>query len=193
MFGLMVCLLFTEWQQPGTISGAFRTTFSRLERTYGDTSTSVIGQLFLNVFRIGTLALAINLLTTNGEFLFSRFAIIMGAILAVMLVKMLLSWLIGYTFELRRSTEIYLPHYDNLWTVLTVLLYPLVLIYIHLSDSLILPWLLLIVAILFLIAVFVKMFMHFFAGARTAIYIAMYLITLEVLPWAVVVYGATQL
>ena len=106
---------------------------------------------------------------------------------------MFFGWLVGYTFELRRVTDLYIPHYDNLWTVLAVLLYPFVLLFIHLNDSIIMPWLILALVGVFAMAVMIKLFMHFYAGAQSVVYIIVYMVTLEILPLAALFYGATIL
>ena len=195
MFGLIICLLFAEWQRPGCVASAFRTTFSRLERMYGDSATSVVGSIFLNIFRIGTLALAVYMGTRDGNsgILARGYLFVLLLLLSVIMVKMFLGWLVSYTFELRRAKDVYLSHYDNLWTVLSILLYPLLLLYIHLSDNTVIPWLLLSIGAMFVLVVFVKMVMHFYRGAQTALYLALYMMTLEILPLAVIVYGAMQL
>lgn len=193
MFGTMICLLLTEWQQPGTILNAFRTTFTRLERMYGDSGTSILGEIFLNTFRIGTIALAITLITYKVDFHFIHFAMVIGIIFAVMLLKMFLSWLVDFTFELRRTVAVYLPHYDNLWTVLAMLLYPVVLVYIHLSDNIVMPYLLGGIVAFFMLAVLIKLVMYFYNGVRSALYIGLYMITLEILPFALIVAAAIQL
>jgi len=195
MFGLLICLVFAEWQQLGTVSAAFRTTFSRIERIYGDSASSLVGRIFLNIFRIGTLALAVYLGTHDGNsgIVVRGYLYVVLLLLAVEFVKMFFGWLVGYTFELRRSMDVYLSHYDNLWTVLAILLYPILLLDIHIFGNTVIPWLLLSVGILFVLAVFIKMMMHFYRGVQTAPYVALYMVTLEILPLVVIVYGAVQL
>ena len=83
---MLVLLLFavlSEWLQPGVIAQSPVSILVRAERTYKDAPTSVMAQILITLFRIGTLAMLICLyFCESGSFPFTAFMAVSGIILA---------------------------------------------------------------------------------------------------------------
>ncbi len=182
MLGLLLCLVLSEVLQPDSFSSVFRSTFTRLERVYGDRARNFYGVLLLNTFRIGTVAMALYVFTySHAPFSLLTYGSIILLIIAIILVKMLVSGLVSYTFELGRTTALFLPQYDNLWTILCLLLYPVTLLCINL-ESAVLLWVAIGIVALFVALMLYKIMQYFYAGPKSLLYLMIYVVTLELLP-----------
>lgn len=192
MFFLLMCIVSAEILQPGTLQTAFRSTFTRMERTFGDRATNFMGSLFLNTFRLGILAMALYVITFHGtSFSIVTYGYIVLLILAVILIKFIFSWLVSYTFEMRRTTTVFLPQYDNLWTILCLILYPLILIYINILNNMFLHWASIVALTLFMALVIFKLLQNFYSGPRSLLYLILYILTLEFLPFGTMFLSAS--
>jgi len=187
MLGLLVCFVLSEVLQPETLRAAFRTTFTKMERIYGDRARNLYGVILLNLFRIGTFAMALYAFTYHSApFSLRTYGIIIGVVLAVLTVRAAVSWLVAYTFELQRTVVIYLPQYDNLWTMLCVLLYPAILLCINFSGEAF-HWLAIAIGALFVGVMIFKIVQYFYAGPQSVLYLLIYVVTLELLPLGAII------
>ena len=143
MLGLPICAILAGVFQPAVIRQGFVSLFSKVERSYNDSPMNYIGQALLFVFRAGIVAMAIYLFTYNrhlatdtngGEFLFSRYMTIMGAVAAMEIVKYLVSLLLNYTFQLSRQFATLFTHYTYVSTTICCVLYPLLLLMIYFGN-----------------------------------------------------------
>lgn len=182
MLGLLLCLVLGEVLQPETLKLAFRTTFSKAERMYGDRAKSIYGLTFLNIFRVGTVAMALYVYSYHtSPFAITTFGLLMLLVIAFVGIKSVLSMLVSYTFNLRKMTALYGPQYNNLWTVLCVLLYPIILLYINVPHVALL-WLPVVLLILFVVLLVIKSWQYYYAGPLSLVYLLIYIMTLELLP-----------
>lgn len=194
MFFLLLCVVLAEVLQPGSMRLAFRTAFTRLERTFGDRANNFMSRLLLNIFRVGTLAMSLYLYSyQNAPFSMLTYCYIVLLIMAGVFVKMMLTWLVSYTFEMRRSTTVFLPQYDNLWTILCVMLYPLNLLYINLSDGTLIYWTSFVAAALFVGLLMFKLLQNFYTGPRSLLYLLLYILTLEFVPFGAIVFSVVSI
>ena len=194
MFALLLCLALTEVLQPDTLRTAFRSTFTKLERTYGDRASDVVGSLLLNIFRIGTLAMTLYVFTwQRTPFSMKTYGLIILVILGIVTVKTLCMWVVSLTFEMRSMAALYIPQYGNLWTIFCVLLYPVTLLYINMPESVVLRWLPVGIVGIFVVVMAYKLLQYFYAGARSLIYLLVYWVTLELLPLGVGFVAASTL
>ena len=187
MFFLLACGVLSEVLQPGTLRLAFRTTFTRLERTFGDRANNFMSRLLLNIFRVGTLAMSLYVFTYHSSpFSLLTYCYVALLIVAVVLVKTILSLLVSYTFEMRRATTAFLPQYDNLWTILCVLLYPLNLLYINILQNSVFFWIFVVVVAMFVIMMIFKLLQNFYTGSQSLLYLFLYTVTLELVPLGII-------
>ncbi len=194
MLGLLLCLVMAEVLQPETIKMSFRTTFSRMERMFGDSAVNFWGAVALNIYRLSIVALTLYLVCyTGGEFSILTFGLIFLIVIAFVAVKSIFAWILSYTFDLKRVTALYMPQYSNLWTALCIVLYPVLLVLINVGHHNFFRWLILIIAGLFCIDILIKLVQHFYQGLNSLGYIALYTLTLEIIPLAALVLGVQQL
>ena len=163
MLGLLLCIVMAEVLQPETIRMSFRTTFSRMERMFGDSAVNFWGVIALTIYRVSIIAFALYLACyTHGEFSFLSYVYVILIVIAFVAIKSIAAWLLSYTFDLKRVTALYLPQYSTLWTAFSIVLYPIVLVFINIGHHRIFQWLLLALAALFCIDVIIKLLQHFY-------------------------------
>lgn len=194
MLCLLLCLVVASVQQPDTIRMSFRTTFSRMERIYGDSAVNIWGAIALVVFRLGVIAMTLYLACyEQGHFSILTYFLIILIVLAFVALKSVIVWLLSYVFELKGNTNFYMPQYSNIWTAFCIVLYPFLLIMINIGNTAVMRWMLLAVAILFCIDVIVKLVQHYYSGLNSLPYIALYALTLEIIPMTAMVIGVQRL
>ena len=190
MLGLLLCMVMAEVLQPETLRMSFRTTFSHMERIYGDSAVNFWGAVLLTVFKADIIALTLYLaFYQQGEFSILTYGLIVLMVIAFVAVKSFCTWLLSYTFDLRSNTAMYLPQYSKLWTALSVILYPIALIMMNVGQHGSFQWILVVIAVLFGIDVLVKLVQHYYTGLRSLGYIVLYAVTLEFIPAAAMVLG----
>ncbi len=194
MFALLVCIVMAEALQPETIRTSFRTTFSRMQRMYGDSAVNFWGLVALTLFRLCVVALTLYLFCyTQGEFSILTYGTIILVVIAFVAVKSLFAWIITYVFDLKPNTNLYMPQYSNLWTAACVVLYPILLLMINFGEQTIMKWIIVGIAALFCAGVIVKLLQHYFNGISSLGYILLYTLTLEIIPAVAMVWTVKQL
>lgn len=183
MFLLLLCGIASEFMQPGVISQAHRSLLSHNERTYKD------AQLLVTLFRTGTIAMGISLCVySGGELSFTAYAAVIGAIFGTMLLKRICNGLLGYTFMLsQRSAPVY-EQYGDLTTICACLLYPAILVAVHLGSIHAVRWICAAVAVLFLVVWTYRVGRTYACSPAALLYIALYIGTLEILPMGGLLY-----
>ena len=197
MLGLAICAILAGVFQPAVIRQGFVSLFSKVERSYNDSPMNYVGQVLLFVFRAGIVGMAIYLFTYNshlathtadGEFLFSRYMTIMGAVAATEIVKYLVSLLLNYTFQLSRQFATLFAHYTYVSTSICCVLYPLLLLIIYFgSQALTTIGLCVMMSVCWLV-LFIKWVRVFFTSIPSVIYVLLYILTIEVLPLLTLTY-----
>lgn len=194
MLVLLLCMVMAEVLQPETIRTSFRTTFSRMQRMFGDSAVNFLGAVALTVFRVCVIALTLYLACyEEGSFSILTYGWIILIVIAFVLIKSLSAWIISYTFDLKRDTALYMPQYSNLWTALCIVLYPVLLVTINIGYNGVIRWIMLAIAALFCIEVVIKLIQHFYTGVQSLGYIALYTLTLEIVPATAMFFGVKQL
>ena len=197
MLGLPICAILAGVFQPAVIRQGFVSLFSKVERSYNDSPMNYIGQALLFVFRAGIVAMAIYLFTYNrhlatdtngGEFLFSRYMTIMGAVAAMEVVKYLVSLLLNYTFQLSRQFATLFTHYTYVSTTICCVLYPLLLLMIYFGNHALTTIGLCVMMSVCWLVLFIKWLRVFFTDMASVIYVVLYILTLEVLPLLTLTY-----
>ena len=189
MLGLLLCAIVSEWIQPGVISQATTSLIVRNDRTYKESPANFMGQVLITLFRIGTIAMALCLcMAQEGKYSFVAFMAISGIIFAVFALKMLFNGLIDYTFTLTRRFGAPYEHYGNLLTLMTLALYPILLLLIHFVSPLAAQWCLGGLTFLFCLLWFYRCFRTYSISAVAVLYLILYITTLELLPLAGLAY-----
>lgn len=188
MLVLLILAVLSEWIQRGVISQAVVSLTVHPERAYKEAPTRTVAQLFIAIFRLGTMAMAVYLcLQQETGFSFIAYLAVAGIIFGVMLVKMLCDLWVDYTFRITKQYgEIY-EHYSNLMTLVCVVLYVLLLLFIHIGSPVAARWMTGCVAGGFLILWFYRSARLFMRSPMAVVYLVIYMITLEFLPMAGIV------
>lgn len=193
MLVLLLCAVLSEYMQPGAISQAHSSLFSKSDRTYKDAPISLMGQIMLTLFRIGTLAMSICLCVyTEGSLGFGAFAAIGGITLAVLLLKMACTALLDYTFQFtRRFAPAYEP-YSDIATLAICILYPAILAVLYIGNMMVARWVFIGATALFILMWTYRMMRTYLQSPLAILYIALYIVTLEVLPIGVLFYLSSK-
>ena len=183
MFGLLLCAVLAEVAQPGVISQVPTVLFSHAERTYKDSPDNVLGQFFITLFRLGVTALLLELcFYQGGEFPFLHYVYLTGWILFLILLKMLCNVLIDYTFQFTRHYAAPYEQYGAIATAMSLLIYPCLLVALHMGSAVVAHWVLGIGAIGFVGLIFFRWCRTFLHSASSLLYIVLYIMTMEVVP-----------
>ena len=189
MLGLMLLAILSEWLQPGVITQAASSLTVRMERTYKDAPTNLLAQTLITLFRIGTLAMALCLCLAEGnQFSFWAYLAVNGVIFGVALIKMLGNVLLDYTFQLQRSYGEAYEHFSNMYTLTAVVMFPFVLIFIHIDSIIATRWLLGIFVAIFIILWLYRFAQQFVRKPLAILYLIAYAATLEIIPIVAVAY-----
>ena len=126
--------------------------------------------------------------TNGGEFLFSRYITIMGAVAAMEIVKYLVSLLLNYTFQLSHQFATLFTHYTYVSTTICCVLYPLLLLIIYFGNQALTTIGLCVMMSVCWLVLFIKWLRVFFTDMASVIYVVLYILTLEVLPLLTLTY-----
>ena len=185
MLALMVCALLAELSQPGIITQAPASLFSRTDRNYKDSPVTFFGQFFITLFRVGTLSMALCTCLYDGVHCsMAEFGAVCGVALAVLLVKMGCNLFLDYTFSFSRRAASPYEHYGNIATIAMGVLFFAELAVMRFGDVEAAIWVFWSVAALFVLMWVYRSWRLFAESPQSIIYVLLYAATLEVLPLA---------
>ena len=189
MLALMVCAVFAEWFQPGVILQAPSAFFARTNRTYRESPANFQGQFLITLYRLGTVAMALFVCVCPADQASAAaYGLILAGVVAVLLVKMLVNVAVDYVFLLtHRYGEAYGP-YGDLVTMVSLVLYPAVLLLVRFGTPEVARWVMGVTAALFLMLWIYRAWRTYVSSLMAPVYLLMYIATMEVLPLAGVVY-----
>lgn len=189
MLALMACAVLAELSQPGIITQAPASLFSRTDRNYKDSPVTFFGQLFIACFRVGTLAMALCTCLYDGVHCsLTQFGALSGVVLAVLLVKMVCNLVLDYTFSFSRKVASPYEHYGNIATIATCVLFVAVMAVMRFGDVEAAMWVFWSVATLFVLMWLYRICRLFAGSLKAVIYVLIYTVTLEALPLACLYY-----
>lgn len=188
MLALMICAVFAEWAQPGVISQAPTSFFARTDRTYREAPANFMGQLLITLFRLGTMTMTLFIcLCPAGQASLAAYGLILAGILAVLLVKMLVNVSIDYIFQFTRHFGVAYEPYGDLVTMISLLLYPAMLVITRFGTPVAAQWVAAIAAVLFIALWIFRAWRTYVSSLMAPVYLMMYMLTMEVLPLAGIV------
>ena len=189
ILALLVCAVLSEFMQPGIITQAHSSLLAQTDRTYKESPMNLWGQVFITLFRLGTIALAIYMsLYSGGTFGFGSFALIGGLTVGVLLVKMAGTAMVDYTFQISRRFMPSYNQYSDITTIAVCLLYPGLLIVMRIGDTTAIKWLIAGIAALFILLITYRFMRNYMVSLRAVLYVILYVMTLEVLPMGALFY-----
>lgn len=191
---LLVLASLANVLQPGVVAGSFMTVLAKPERQYTETQHTVLGQICLHLFQMGTLAMAYYLLCfQTGAFTAMRYGMILLLIAVLYGAKVLSMLLVGYTFQLRKRCASIGTHYGNLICVFCCCLYPVLLLLYHYGVTPFLRVLLLVLTGMFIVLVFLKYCRAYLVKPMALCYILLAVLTMDVLPLVGAYYGTVYI
>lgn len=193
---LFLLLLFVVAivRQPAMMKNAFHSLFTRLNRSYSDASTDLMNQVLLIVFRAGVLSLLLYvILYSGGNFSFLFYLSIVAVVLLGGAVKWLLTGLTAYIFMLRHGVEESRSTYESIWLLLSMVLYPVLVLMVDFSWIKFGTIVCIILAIVYVTLVLIRLARVFVSRPIVILYIFIYTITLEVLPIGALTLGIKAL
>lgn len=189
MFALLLMFALAIAHQPGLLKAGFHAVFSRLDRTYADSARDLYTNILLLVFRLGTLALALQTIFFHeGEFSILIFLLIVAGLMVWELIKWLSIRALASVFMTVRALEAPMAYYANLQLMASMLVYPITLVIIDYNCLIIGEILLAIVYATYLVLLSIRMVRMFLSKPIAIFYIALYIVTLEVIPVGILCY-----
>ena len=191
MLGLLVLATLAHAMQPQAIATGFRSIFSTGDRNsmFIDADLDRRAEL-INIFLaicIFSMGAYISLLAYVGteEYSFRTYGMIILITVVLLLARAIFGMLAAFTFVPRSTTHTFFYHYYHLTVCTAIVHYPIVLLCLFWSALTPGVIILLNAAVLafYLIAIFVKSCLLMMRSMRQIVYILMYLITLELLPF----------
>ncbi len=189
MLGLLLFAFLAEFFQPGVITQAPSSVFARTDRVYKEAQANFPGQLFITIFRIGVLSMAMcACFCTLNHTPFSAFWAICGLVVVIFLIKTGVNSLLDYTFSLSRRFGKGHEAYSDLITITTVVIYPILLILLHTHSTVASVWTAGIMAVLFIAAWLYRCIRTYLVSPAALLYLIIYTITMEFLPIVLLFY-----
>ena len=187
MLVLLLCGILSELFQPGVITQAKSSLLAQTDRVYKDAPTTFMGQLMILLFRIGVITMGTYLCCdATAAFSFTGFWIVFGIVFLVCALKMLCTGWMDITFRITRRFGNAYEHYGNILTLVTVLLYPVLLVLLRYGDPLANRWVIGSIALVFLLTWTYRAFRQFVTSLRAVLYLILYICTVEMIPWVLI-------
>ena len=182
-----MCLLVSGILCMGNLKVVISGIFSRSERLYSSTNQTITHAVMTWIFRIGVVALAVNMLHYDGgAFLFVDYAKMVGIVAAVYAIQTLMVRLAGWVFTSSNQMTIAMEQYYHLRMLACCALYPVLLIGANWVNAIAMKILCACVLLLFSVALIWKGAQLFYTKLSSIAYILIYFVTLEIIPLFVV-------
>lgn len=183
MFVLLLLLVLAIAHQPGLLKDGFRAIFSRLERTYADSARDIYTDLLLLLFRLGTISLTLQtIFFSTGVFRIRHFLMILLFTVVLELIRWICIRFVAYIFLSARALSQPMAYYANLQLMLALFIYPVTLLTIDFAWVTTGAVLTAIIFATYLILLTIRMARMFLSKPVAILYIALYILTLEILP-----------
>lgn len=185
--GLFVIMTIAMLANSNLFVEGFSTFFSRIERRYSEAALSMGLGIMMYLFRVTVVALALywtlwNSYTPSLPFEPLPLLWMVGATLVVWGIHHMILYWVCSTFSLRQEMPAFTLHYIGLWTVVTIVLYVLLLIgsYIESPRPIIIA--MEVVMALYILAVVAKTCTFVSLSVRQLLYVPLYVVTVDILP-----------
>ncbi len=199
VYALLLAMIFVSVRlSPGIVSVSFNSLFSNKERDsiFFNGVADIRSSVLTTVFCVGIISLNVYLLLyQGGDFKFGNLLLICLLFIGVMVVKYALVRLLCYVFLDMGTYDLVAQQYQRLTIALSVVLAPITIFAIYLIQ--IYPTAVYIVylsvALFGLTILLIKIFQLFFTKVLASFYIVLYLCSMEVLPFAIIMYGTKMI
>lgn len=183
---LLVLLLLVGWaiqRQPTLLRVAWQTTVAKSERNYSDAALDALAMVMVVLFRLGTVSLALDVLFFDGgQFLFVDYLWTLLIMMAMELLKVMMAWLVNFTYHLSMSFGMSYVHYTNLWLLTCVPLWFFCCISVFFGTPMLTDVLMAIAAGILFISLVVKGVRSYMTQLLSLPYVLLYVMTVEIVP-----------
>ena len=197
-FVLIAMVYIATRLNQGTVAISFRTLYSAKERDsiFYIGSADIRSQILITLFCIGMIALNVQLAVfQSGTFRITDMLLICLLVVAVFILQYTINRMLAYVFFDGGVFQVAIQHYERLIIATATILMPITIITIYtsatypaLANSL--YWL---VAIFFFGTLTFKIFRLFFNKILDSVYILLYLLLVEIVPLASMIYVAQMI
>lgn len=186
LFGLLVMVCWAIQRQPALLRIAWQGAFARTGRNYSDAAVDALASVLVQIFRIGTLALTLDVVFfTGGTFSFSNYLLTLLLLIGVEALKFFVAWLVNFTFHLKASFGLVYMQYTYLWMLVCLGLLVIDAIRITLGAEMVTTVLLVLSGLFLLVALVIKGIHMCMTHLVSVAYILLYVVTTELLPMVV--------
>lgn len=183
LLSLLLLLCWAIQRQPTLLRVAWQTTMAKTERSYSDAAMDALALVMVLLFRLGTVAFALDILFfESGKFLFSDYLWTLLILLGTELVKVIVAWIVNFTYRLSLSFGMSYVHYTNLWLLTCVPLWCFCCISVYCGSPVLTEVLMSVAVCLLAISLIVKGVRSYMTRLTSLLYVLMYVMTVEVVP-----------
>ncbi len=190
---LFIALVFLVYNSDEILIGNLRNFVSEDDKSTNifsvDRLKSNYFSVFLTFYSVGIFSLFIYLLLHNtGETItFANYCQLILITIGAYLFKIMSFKILGYVFFQKSLTQYIIKVYFSIFSVFTLVLYPIVVTYTYLPffTKKYLITVSFLFFLIFFIVLIIKLFQHFFQRVIAFFYIILYLCTLEIIPLGV--------
>ena len=193
---LLAAACFAFAANPKQLEGVIADFFSaRMQRRYTEAAPSYVASISIALFRMGVLALALYLLVyawvPGLSLSMAVYGIAVGLVLLVYAIRYVLQELVQYVFMLGNTFSIAYNHQRRIDICLSLVLYAFLLFQHWLTPRGLIIGLILIAAV-YALLLFVRAGRTYLVRPLAALYIVIYIATLDFLPALVMIAGIYQ-
>lgn len=184
LFSLLTCAVMTLISYPTFLNECVSVLFSKITRRYSDT-TRLTPIVFSHLFLVGSFALCLWLcMYSAGGLHWLQFVLFAALIALWLLARFLVSRFIGYVFSIQHEAQAIQEDSLSLLMLVSLLFYVPCCLTPLLPLQPILPQLAAGIIVLYIIALTGKMTVSYARSVKSLFYIALYIMTLEIIPMA---------
>lgn len=191
LLALLACAVITRIAYPPFLNDCAAVVFSKITRRYSDTTRTSLF-VFSHLFLLGTMALSLWLCQyADGPLNWLQYALLIVLVSVWLLLRFLMARFLGYVFSIRQETQA--VHEDSMLLLMLVglVFFTVCCLVPVLPASATIRTIAAVVIALYLVILTGKVVVTYAKSFRTLFYISLYILTLEVIPLAML-YGVAS-
>lgn len=193
LLAYLVLILFCVSRQPAILQDTIHSLLSKMDRSYNDTNTDRLTNLLIGIVRVGLIAFVIDLMLPQQGFSILTYLMVAGAVAAFEICKKGITKMVSFVFELYRLYADPNTQYQGLWNLVAALFFPIILLGINYGTTPFFYWAIGIVMATYMLVLLIKMIQNYVTKPMSFVYILLYIVTIEVLPIASLIWAAQTL
>ena len=188
LFILLILQVINQSTQNNLVV-VLRNVFSRSERFYTNQTRNWMNEIVSTIFSIGVLGLGVYILVNQSAVIrFLTYLQVLGIVSLVYFLQLLLVHGVGYVFLSPKKKANTIEQYRGIRTIIPLLLYPILLLAINCHNMMVINVLCMLIALIFVGLLLAKSWVFFSQNMRSILYMLLYIVYLEVMPLAIIVF-----